>query len=47
MEQVVVTIELHASIVEFQQEVIFIVAEPETKSCHGIGTIRTEVDIDN
>ena len=47
MEQVVVTIELHESILECKQEVMFIVAEPEIKSCHGIFTVRKGFDIDN
>ena len=47
MEQVVVTIELHQSILECQKELLFIVAEPELKTCHGIVKIRKELDIDD
>ena len=30
-----------------QQEVMFVVADPESKSCHGILTVRKVFDIDN
>ena len=42
-----VTIELHQSILECQKELLFMVAEPELKTCHGIVKIRKELDIDN
>ena len=45
--QVVITVELHESIMKCQQEVMFIVADRETKSCHGIVTVRKVFDIDN
>ena len=47
MEQVVITVELHESIMKCQQEVMFIVADQERKSCHGIVTVRRVFDIDN
>ena len=47
MEQVVITVELHESIIKFRQEVLFVVADPESKSCHGILTVRKVFDIDN
>ena len=47
MEQVVITVELHESIMKCQHEVMFIVADQETKSCHGIVTVRKVFDIDN
>ena len=47
MEQVVINVELHESIMKCQQEVMFIVADQETKSCHGIVTVRKVFDIDN
>ena len=47
MEQVVITVELHESIVKCRQELMFVVADPEEKSCHGILTVRKVFDIDN
>ena len=47
MEQVVITVELHESIMKCQQEIMFIVADPERKSCNGIVTVRKVLDIDN
>ena len=47
MEQVVITVELHESIMKCQQEVMFIVADQERKPCHGIVTVRKVFDIDN
>ena len=47
MEQVVIAVELHESIMKCQQEVMFIVADPERKSCHGIVTVRKVFDFDN
>ena len=41
------TIELHQSILECQKELLLIFAEPELKTCHGIVTIRKELDIDD
>ena len=43
-EQVVITVELHESIMKCPQEVMFIVADQERKSCHGIVMV---FDIDN
>ena len=42
-----ITIELHQSILECQKELLFMVAEPELKTCHGIVKIRKELDIDD
>ena len=36
MEQVVITVELHESIMKCRQELMFVVADPKEKSCHGI-----------
>ena len=47
MEQVVITVELHESIMKCRQELMFVVADPEEKSCHGILTVRKVFDIDN
>ena len=47
MEQVAITVEMHESIMKCQQEVMFIVADQERKSCHGIVTVRKVFDIDN
>ena len=47
MEHVVITIDLHESNIKCQQEVMFIVADPERKSCHGIVTVGKVFDIDN
>ena len=47
MEQVVITVELHKSIMKFQQDVMSVVADPESKSCHGILTVRKVFNIDN
>ena len=47
MEQVVITVELHESIMKCRQELIFVVADPKEKSCHGILTVRKVFDIDN
>ena len=47
MKQVVIAVELHESIMKCQQEVMFIVAHQERKSCHGIVTVRKVFDIDN
>ena len=47
MEQVVITVELHESIMKCRQELMFVVAEPKEKSCHGILTVRKVFDIDN
>ena len=47
MEQVVITVELHESIMKCRQELMFVVADPEEKSCHGILTVRNVFDIDN
>ena len=47
MEQVVITVELHEYIMKCQQELMFIVADQERKSCHGIVTVKKVFDIDN
>ena len=47
MEQVVITVELHESIMKCRQELMFVVADPKEKSCHGILTVRKVFDIDN
>ena len=47
MEQVVITVELDESIMKCQQEVMFVVADPKSKSSHGILTVRKVFDIDN
>ena len=48
MEEVVITVELlHESIMKCRQELMFVVADPEEKSCHGILTVRKVFDIDN
>ena len=47
MDQVIVTVELHESIIKCQQEIMFIAADPEKKSCHGIVTVSKAFDIDN
>ena len=47
MEQVIINVELHETILICRREVMFIVADPEEKTCHGIITVRKVVDIDN
>ena len=47
MEQVVITVELHESIMKSRREIMFVVADPEEKTCHGILTVRKVFDIDN
>ena len=47
MEQVVITVELHESIMKCQQDVMFVVEDQKSKSCHGILTVRKVFDIDN
>ena len=47
MEQVVITVELHESIMKCRREIMFVVADPEEKTCQGILTVRKVFDIDN
>ena len=47
MEQVIINVELHETILKCSREVMFIVADPEEKTCHGIITVRKVVDIDD
>ena len=47
MEQVVITVELHESIMKCRREIMFVVADPGEKTCHGILTVRKVFDIDN
>ena len=47
MEQVYITVELHESIMKCRREFMFVVADPEEKTCHGILTVRKVFDIDN
>ena len=47
MEQVIINVELHETILKCRRELMFIVADPEEKTCHGIITVRKVVDIDN
>ena len=47
MEQIVIKVELHESIMKCRGEIMFVVADPEEKTCHGILTVRKVFDIDN
>ena len=47
MEQVYITVELHESIMKCRREIMFVVADPEEKTCHGILTVRKVFNIDN
>ena len=47
MKNIQVTFEFHSSIIECEKELLFIVGDPEKKTCHVTVTLKKVVDIDN
>ena len=47
MENKKLAFDFHQSVIECEKELLFIAADAETKTCHGIVTLENLVDIDN